>query len=509
MIERKVLIGLITSTNYLQQLNSEWKPEYLESPTARLLSGWCWEYFDKYHKAPMRDIEGIYIEKLKKGINEELANEIESEILPELSEQYENENPDIEYLLDQTRAYLKERQIAIHVETVGGLIEKGDVQQAQNEIEKFNIVEGGKVEGLDLSSPEMLEKIDVVFDTTYQNVIKFPGALGDFWNDQLVRGGFVSLMSPDKRGKTYMLLEFMMRAYKQKRKVAFFQAGDMTENQQLARICIYLAKKSNLEKYCGTLYVPEQDCIKNQLDMCSKKVRECKFGVFEDKSDRKDITKQDLIEALKDYPDYKPCYNCVEWQKNKWGSVWLKKIEVKNPLSKREAKKWIKKFFIDTKRSIKMTTYSNDTLTLSEMKRVLQKWKREENFVPDVVIIDYADLLVAEKEREHRHKENEIWKGLRGLSQELDALVITATQTDSDSYSKDRLEMRNFSEDKRKLAHVTAMYGLNQDSKGREKEIGVLRINKIVVREGDFHSSQEVNVLQRLEIGRPFLGSYY
>jgi len=49
---------------------------------------------------------------------------------------------------------------------------------------------------------------------------------------------------------------------------------------------------------------------------------------------------------------------------------------------------------------------------------------------------------------------------------------------------------------------------LNQDKEGREKEIGVMRINKIVVREDDFHSSQQVHVLQHLAIGRPHLGSY-
>jgi len=53
------------------------------------------------------------------------------------------------------------------------------------------------------------------------------------------------------------------------------------------------------------------------------------------------------------------------------------------------------------------------------------------------------------------------------------------------------------------------MYGLNQDKDGREKQIGVLRINELVKREGGFDTSFIVTVLQRLELGRPFLGSYY
>jgi len=98
---------------------------------------------------------------------------------------------------------------------------------------------------------------------------------------------------------------------------------------------------------------------------------------------------------------------------------------------------------------------------------------------------------------------------LRGLSQERHVLVVTATQADSESYERKRLTMSNFSEDKRKLSHVTAMYGLNQDPQGREKKLGILRINEIVVREGEFSNDREVWVLQDLAAGRPFLESFF
>jgi len=69
--------------------------------------------------------------------------------------------------------------------------------------------------------------------------------------------------------------------------------------------------------------------------------------------------------------------------------------------------------------------------------------------------------------------------------------------------------MENFSEDKRKYAHVTAMYGLNMDHKGREKELGILRINEIVIRESDFNNQTQVHVLQNLRRGQPCLTSYW
>jgi hypothetical protein len=53
------------------------------------------------------------------------------------------------------------------------------------------------------------------------------------------------------------------------------------------------------------------------------------------------------------------------------------------------------------------------------------------------------------------------------------------------------------------------MYGLNQDVSGHEKAIGLMRINEIIIREGDFDNGNEVTVLQDLWQGRPYIGSYF
>ncbi len=87
--------------------------------------------------------------------------------------------------------------------------------------------------------------------------------------------------------------------------------------------------------------------------------------------------------------------------------------------------------------------------------------------------------------------------------------MASVTQSDADSYERDRLKSKNFSEDKRKYGHVTAMYGLNQDKTDREKEIGIMRINEIMLREGAFSSINEVYVLQNLKRGQPCLSSYW
>ena len=50
MSERNIIIGLITQTEFLKEIESEWNQDYMESDVARLLATWCWEYYNKYNK---------------------------------------------------------------------------------------------------------------------------------------------------------------------------------------------------------------------------------------------------------------------------------------------------------------------------------------------------------------------------------------------------------------------------------------------------------------------------
>ena len=174
-----------------------------------------------------------------------------------------------------------------------------------------------------------------------------------------------------------------------------------------------------------------------------------------------------------------------------------------------EAKRVIDKFFIKHGRRFKLSSHPTKTLKVSEIDTILDLWEREDGFVADMILIDYADSLAPESNIEFRHQENDKWMRMRALSQKRHALVITPTQADADSYKKNTLQLGNFSEDKRKYAHVTAMYGLSQDAKGREKRLGIMRINEILIREGDSLESNQVYVLQNLSRGQFAMSSYW
>lgn len=521
MIERKIVIGLIISTDYVKQIRGLWNPQLIQSSSALQLAGWALEFFDKYNAAPGKAIETIFYKKVKEGLQKDLAEEIEEELLPGLSEEYENSEFNVDHLVDETVLYFKEQSLLLFSSSISSTIENGQgnmterIKVAEQLIHSFTPVSGHVDDSITLGSDESIKRAIKAFVEAGDPVIIFPKALGAFWNEQFVPGAFISLLAPEKRGKTFWLLEFAMRAVKQRKKVAFFQAGDMNESDQLKRIGIYLVKKSNLEKYCTEHYEPVVDCIFNQMDSCDKKERECEFGIFDTKTEeqvRKEIHMKDLIEAYKENKDYAPCYNCKEFTKNKWGVPWIKYVPKQSPLNVKEIEIAFASTFNKNADSFKLSTHANSTLTVSAIDAILDRWNREEDFVPDVILIDYADILACSERVEFRHQQNHIWKELRKLSQTkrrgILPLVICPTQADANSYSSHRLGLKNFSEDKRKYGHVTAMFGLNQDPGGREKEIGIMRINKIIIREGESSPHDEVIVLQNLRRGRPFLQSY-
>jgi len=513
MIERNIVIGLIVSKEFLQQLRPIWVNKFLVSVSAQRLAAWCFEYYDEFNDAPGKTIADIYHEKLRTGeLPKKLAPDIEDS-LEDLSEEYDD-SFNLKYALKRANSYVKERHLEMHQEKVKELLESGDTVAAETLAASYKGLSFEIQDDLDLGNPSIHSKIRNAFKASLEPLIKFPGALGKLWNHQFTRGAFVALMGAEKRGKTFWLMEIAVRASQQRAKVAFFQAGDMTESQQLRRICSYLTKKPVNERYLGKSYSPTIDCLKNQLDICDKPERQCRFGALSydgkltEENIRREVTKEHLVDALLDSKGYKTCTHCEEFQNMPWGTPWLKEVDVKSVVTIDEAQKKVQEFFIDKKRTFRISSHANNTLSVNKMKQVMDRWERDSGFIPDVVLVDYPDIMEPSKSIEFRHQQNQTWMELRALCQERDILLIVVTQTDADSYDKDILSRKNFSEDKRKFAHVTAMYGLNQDRHGREKKIGVMRINEIVIREGDFDTTSCVTVLQNLNLGRPFTGSY-
>lgn len=518
-IERKIIIGAITSADYLDKVSQIYKKGFLESVEAELVFNWCLEYFKQCGKAPVKDLDLIYETKSAQLQDEAQVDFIEG-ILDSLSNEYaKQEETDTDYLFLKTVEYFQLRSVKILSDNLSITYENYDAAEATQLIESYKKPEFSEINSDNILDLEFIKETLVEAE---KPLFKFPGALGGMLNEHLVPGGFVGILAPEKRGKSWWLMEFAIRACRHSLPTIIFQAGDMSAKQMAMRMYIRLAKKSNKARFCKDVVLPVLDCVKNQENHCQKEERTCYIGLKKtlkkepetktrsrrSKSNYNEEGDKTPKDILFENPDYVPCSACYKANPTAFqGAVYWQLMEDTEPLTFEEIKAAGKKFLKRYGYFPKMFTYPANTLSVQDIRNTLELLNKAGEPSPKVIVIDYADIMKATNTRlEERHRQNSIWTDLRGLSLEYDCLVITATQADAASYDKDLLAASNYSEDKRKYGHVTAMFGLNQTNK--EKEQGIMRINTLLARNDEYNSARTVTVLQSLQTGQPLISSF-
>jgi len=449
--ERRVLIGMIVDPLVLSRLASKWDKDngLFYSQWSNIIANWCVKHFLKYGKAPGKHIEDIF-EQWASASKDKTTTQLVSSFLSGLSGEYESlqGESNTEYVLDVAGRYFNEVRLGRLIQAVQDDLEDKKVDQAYTRLNTFGRLEIGAGAGVDVLTDETA--IKEAFQENLEPLVHYRGALANFFGNALERDAFVSFMGPEKRGKTWWLLDLAWRAMVQGKRVAFFEVGDMSQNQIMRRWMIRVSKHPLTPKTI-------------------------KFPRFIEREPHEKYAKVDLEEI-----DYD--------QGLSWEMAW-------------KACQGVIKKLGGNQSLLKLSVHPNSTLSVHGVRTILQTWERE-GWVPDVIVVDYADILAPPQGIvESRDQINATWKGLRALSQSFHCLVVTATQSDAASYKQDLLGRTNFTDDKRKFAHVTGMVGLN--SSREEKEYGLMRLNWLVLRESEFSEDKCVHVAGCLDVGNP------
>lgn len=429
-------------------------------------------------------------------MNEDQAEMI-GEYLNSISNDYEKERAkkfNVNYLLTQTETRFKERSLLHLSEDIKAALVEGKTKDAELLQASYQRVE----RPMSTSVNPFINKqaIAEAFENREEDVLfMMPGALGKFLGP-IERDSLTAIMGPEKRGKSWWLMEFGLRAMKSRCNVAFFQCGDMSQKAMVRRILSNLSRTSIKKE--KEIFMPVLDCQLNQENNCNRVERTCSMGILEGGE------KIEFAEAF----DYVPCTACKKSKHSTWQGAHWKRPETTVRLTWKMAEKAAKTIASKLgSRGFEIATYANNTINVQGIRSQLDMWERTKNFIADVILIDYADILEPEDRRlDFRQRQNETWQALRGLSQERHCAVITPTQADADSYDRASVGAKNFSEDKRKYGHATMFVTLNQTED--EKKEKIMRIGKMFVREEDFDTRQQCTVLQCLDIGRPYIASY-
>jgi len=290
------------------------------------------------------------------------------------------------------------------------------------------------------------------------------------------------------------LQELAIRAIQARLKVVFIslEMGDKSISMRIYRRLTAKGDRS------GFFIYPCFDCAKNQDGSCSRKERKNNEPLLDEEGERPEYDP-----AM----TYRPCVACKNKKQSDFvPDVWFTSYE-KGAMSFGGITKVAKSFVrMYGKNNLRIKAFPAYSANLSDVMRALDNLEFTEDFVPDVIIIDYADILAPEDSRlSGRDRIDETWKKLKGLAARRHCLVVTASQSSRASIEKKSVSQIDTAEDIRKLAHVDLMLSLNQTKE--EKRRKYMRIGILAHRHVEFDEGIHAMVLQQLSLGQTDLGS--
>jgi len=483
-IEKRIITGLIVSKEYMQNVYPLIDLSYFKSSFIKRIAKWVLDFYESYEEVPFADIKNIFDTEAP-NLKEEEA-ELISKLLTNISEKYEMEqNLNVSYLTDQTEKYFKQRELEITSGNLRVLLEKGDIEAAEDQISNFRRIQKLTSNWI---NPFDDKEIDKTFERLDDVFFQFPGKLGEFTGN-MDRGWLIGISGPFKKGKTWFLQEFGVIGILSGLKVVHFSlemGGQKTKERLYKRITAGY-KEGEMVTY------PCFDCVKNQNDSCELEKRVC------DESVPGKYTPDD---------SYLPCTACRNDKTDNYEKAeWFESL--KRPAFDVNAvgdslKAWQK----SCNDLMRIKIYPRYSANIADIKRDLDLLEQFEDFIPDLILIDYADILKPESDNSVGiDKEDRTWIALSQLAGERHALVIAPTQVTKSGQDAIKLKTEHTARWVGKLGHVDAMLTLNQTSE--EKTSGVMRIGVMLHRHNDYNPEATVTVLQQLNVGQANLDSEY
>lgn len=462
-LERLILIGMITSDAVTAGLYGQWGPGMFEASWANLVGRWCIDHYDAHARAPGRSITGHFQRWYDKNSQSPSAHLVET-FLGTLSDEYEQSEPlQPEHVLKLACEYFNRVRLGRMADDIKEALAQRDVPRAQKIHADYRPLTTGLGSAIDL----LIDKGAVysTFDSRFDEpLLEYPGALGQFFTNTLVRDSMVGLLAGEKMGKSLILLDMAYQALLARRRVVYFEAGDLSERQVklrfLTRFSLHPIRSSD-GQWPTKVYFPEEIQPRAKA------------------TDR-------IVLRGEEFLCDRPLNAELAWEK---------------------CKEFMKHTLRTDENYFKISPHANSTLGVPAMKAVLKQWADADGWRPDVIVVDYADILICagSNKMDRRDQIDTIWKQLRALSQETSTLVLTATQARREAHKRATLDREDVSEDKRKTGHVTAFFAVAQSRE--ERKHNVRRFNWFAGRDIGYDTTRCVSVVGCDAVASPCMAS--
>ena len=462
--ERRIVAGCLTSPLVCGLLAARWERESLTSKDADRIVGWAIEHWKTHQDVPGKGIT-LYYEQWAEHASKEQAETTErflAEVLQSIEQDGEPNGQAVVTLADK---HLKKVQLKRMADDVQKAVETGQVSRAEEIV--------GKGIKAGLSAPEGIDLFcdATAMQSTYareivEPLVKYDSGLGEFFGPHLRRDCFVAFMGMEKAGKSYWQLDIAWRAMLARKRVAYIQVGDLSQDQTKDRFLVRASGR------------PSWSSRSDNGWPCMVKIPTAIHAPKGDDSATVEFSEKEFKRPLQA------------------GSDWHTKIMEAVQQQTRSRRSFFKLFWFPTK-----------TVTIQQVKGILTALEQQD-WPPDVVALDYIDLLAPTNTRYDKIDQIKYdWEQAGQISKDKHCLVISATQVNAASYTKKTLDRSNFSGNHLKLAEVDGMVAISMIAE--EKERQVCRLSWAIRRQGQYNPRRCCSVAQCLALSNPAVKSVY
>lgn len=437
--EKDIILGLIVSDDFCREIVPILEPRLLEIDYNRILAAWIKDYYNKFQHAPGGEILKVYRAKCCEITDEVMQDNILS-VIKHLDD-YGEGKFNFQFAVSEAIRHLKVCSLKNLSADIDAFVSAGELDKAEGLLTKYHKVE--KATGESVSILDDFDTVALALTEEKEKLFSLPGAFGRLIGD-VNREDFIAFLAPMKAGKTFQLVDIGIESLKRGLKVVMFSL-EMSRTAMIKRVWRTLSGQVS-EDIAYSLPYFEED-----------------YGKF--------IVKQKQV--------------------RKKASTTMD-VEKKQKSLKRIFRGGGFKIFAEPAYSL---TVENLEVKLDDLSH--------SGFVPDVVIIDYADIMMPSEKGEYRNQIDNIWKKLRAIAQARKCVVFTASQTNRSGLNS-AIEMDSIAEDIRKIAHVTSMVSISRPAYCKEHNIAVY--SQLAIRDGE-SITRKVIATQCLALGRPVLDS--
>lgn len=447
--ERLAITALCLDTQTLAKIAPLLPPSPFPSKWSNIIAGWCIKHFEQFQEAPggmtltalysewAIGVDDTIKELVGKFLNSLSPVDINSDYLIELIERLVTRTA-AKQLVDKAQNALSNGQLRAATD----LIQAWKPPTLSQEADYVSPIRNPSVIG------EAFDKAQ------YAPLITFPAGtpLAEWFGPTLHRDALVVFCGPDKSGKSSHLASLCQRGVIQGKRVAYFNIGDLSQEQALTRWTTAFVGR------------PTFPCVYKKPTSIEFKEKEF-FLKYSDHPAVRGYSRSDGEEA------------------------WARLAEQGDP------------------DRLRFISHPANTVTVENIQSTLAAWANK-GWVPDIVGLDYAALLAPSKATQERHEAlDHIWKTLRQISQEMKCLLLTASQTNADAYKVETYWIRknHFSGSKGIWAHCNAAIGINVTEDERRKQVA--RFNFIALREREYLSNVKSEYIA--VAGCPSIGRFH